>query len=415
MRLLQKATRSYILFTSLLFLIAGGLLYGLLTDIIEQEATEQLLGNERRIAEQLRHGQHIINLPPVLEVSKLNRPIQESITVKDTIAFDNVENELEAFLQVSSVRNISGHSYRIVLRQMIVEPVEYMSTIGLSMAIVMVLLLMFTVLMNRIFFHQLWSAFYRSLATLKGFSVHQNTPLKLEDSSILEFSELNAAIGKLTEKARSDFRALKEFSENASHETQTPLAIIQARLDELLQDPALSEQQANHIQSAYVAAQKLSKLNQTLLLLTKIENQQFKNTELININDLIGRQISQLDDFVRDKGLQVHVNQQGTLTVLSNPALVDMLISNLLSNAIRHNVRKGFIEVMVTARSLTVKNSGVPLKGSPAKLFERFHKANPSSSSLGLGLAIVRSVCNLYGWQVQYQAEDNTHILLILF
>lgn len=106
MRLLQKATRSYILFTSLLFLIAGGLLYGLLTDIIEQEATEQLLGNERRIAEQLRHGQHIINLPPVLEVSKLNRPIQESITVKDTIAFDNVENELEAFLQVSSVRNI---------------------------------------------------------------------------------------------------------------------------------------------------------------------------------------------------------------------------------------------------------------------------------------------------------------------
>jgi signal transduction histidine kinase len=415
MRLLQKTNRTYVLFSSLLFLIAGALLYFVLTANIDHEANEQLLNTERRIAKQLERGQTPAAIPPVLEVTQLPTYQNEQLSVTDTAMYDNVEGEEETFRQVSSIRNINGQSYSIVLRQMVVEHAEYVVTIGGVLALIMGVLLICLTLINRSIYQTVWNPYYQTLDALKNFSLHQTSLLALPDTSIKEFKEMNAALHQLTEKARTDFMALKEFSENASHEMQTPLAVVQTKLDELLQDPALTEPQAKHIQTAGTAVQKLSKLNQTLLLLTKIENRQFIYTEQINIPELVQKIVVELEDFIQEKELDVTIQRLDDLGISANPALVDALLTNLLSNAIKHNVPKGFISITVKQKTLQVCNSGKPLTSSPAFLFERFSKADASSPSLGLGLAIVRTICHLYGWQVQYEVEQDRHRLEITF
>jgi signal transduction histidine kinase len=415
MRLLQKTSRTYIIFSSLLFLTAGVLLYFFMTANIDHEANEQLLNTERRIAKQLERGQTPAKIPPVLEVTQLSKHQPERLWVTDTVMFDNVEGEEETFRQVTSIRNANGHSYSIVLRQMIVEHADYVVTIGGILALIMGCLLICLALMNRSIYRTVWNPYYQTLDALKNFSLHQPSPLALQDTSIIEFKEMNAALHRLTEKARTDFMALKEFSENASHEMQTPLAVVQTKLDELLQDPALTETQARHIQTAGTAVQKLSKLNQTLLLLTKIENRQFIYTQQLNIPELVRKQVAELEDFIQEKELDVTFQKPEHVEVSANPALVDALLTNLLSNAIKHNVPKGSISIAVKQNILQVSNSGRPLASSPAFLFERFSKADASSSSLGLGLAIVRTICHLYNWQVQYQVDKEQHTLEINF
>ncbi|KAA3436338.1 sensor histidine kinase [Rufibacter hautae] len=415
MRLLQKLNRTYILFSSLLFLVAGVLLYFFLTANIDYEAEEQLLNTERRIARQLTRGHTPTKLFPVLEVTQLAVHRPQGLTITDTTMFDQVEGEEETFRQVRSVRNINGHSYAIVLRQMVVQHSEYIMTIGCILVLVMGLLLVCLTLMNRSIHRTVWQSYYTTLEAVKNFSVHQPGPLQLQDSATQEFQEMHTALSRLTEKARLDYLALKEFSENASHEMQTPLAVLQNKLDELLQDLALIELQARHIQTAGTAVQKLSKLNQTLLLLTKIENRQFIHTETVCVTAFLCRQLDLLEDFLLEKKLQVTLEETAALKVSANPALVDVLLSNLLSNAIKHNNAHGCISIEIGKNRLLVSNSGKPLPYAPSLLFERFSKADAYSPSLGLGLAIVRTICHLYGWEVQYQVQKNRHSLEITF
>lgn len=412
MRLLQKTNRIYTLFATLLFLVGGVILFIRITGIIEEEAAEQLLSNEQRIALKLKLGQPYTELSPVIEITRLENPIAEHIALKDTMFYDEFEGEIEKFLQVTSSRNINGQAYRLVLRQMLVEPRDYLGSIGLSLAIVLALLLLCLAVINRVIYRKLWQPFYQGLAALKGFSVYQNSPLPLNESKIQEFTELNAAITNLTGKVRSDFHALKEFSENAAHEMQTPLAVIQAKLDELLQDENLSEQQASRIQVAHTSVNKLARLNQTLLLLTKIENRQFIYTEAVDVRLMIERQLQDSEDFIQGKGLRTAYT---ALTVMANPALVEILISNLLRNAIKHNISNGYINITLNGSSLIISNPGKMLLHAPALLFERFSKADPSSGSLGLGLAIVKTICNIYGWRVKYETNQHIHFLQVDF
>ncbi|WP_347159158.1 sensor histidine kinase [Pontibacter chitinilyticus] len=414
-RLLQRTNRWYVLSSAVLFLVAGAVLVQLFAGIIEEEASEQLLSIEQRITRRLEQGQPIPQLPPVIQITRLSDLRQESLVLKDTAFFDELENEVETFRQVASVRHIHGSAYRIVLRQMIVDRGDSMPTIGLSLGIVMLLLLLFLAVMNRAIYRQLWRPFYQSLEALRNFSVYQSAPLQLGSTKTTEFAELNAALAKLTEKTRSDFRALKEFSENASHEMQTPLAVIKARLDELLQEAELREEQATSIQAAHAAVKKLSRLNQTLLLLTKIENRQFIYTEAVDMAAIIQAQLNDSEDFILGKNLQVRCTTASAPVLTANPALVETLVSNLLRNAIRHNLPGGFVAIDLNKDRLRITNSGRPLACAPEKLFERFSKADASSHSLGLGLAIVQTICTLYGWRVRYEAAQDVHSLWVAF
>ena len=414
-RLLRETNRTYLRFSAAFLLLAGSLLYCALTAVLEEETNEKLLANKERITRQIHRGQAVTQLPPVIEVEKLDFPLAEGLRISDTVLYDPIEEETEIFRQVTVVESINGKKYRVILRQVVLEPHDYYYSIGLALALVVALLPVGLLLVNRGISRRLWQPFYQNLETLKTFSVQQGEAIYLHPSPITEFRELNQAIQQLTDRVRTDYHSLKEFTENASHEMQTPLAILQAKLELLLQSAGLTEEQANGVHAAQSAARRLAKLIQTLLLLTKIGNHQFTTLERVCLDERTEQQLEQFGDFIREKDLRVDKQLSANATVTANPVLIDILLSNLLGNAIKHNLPGGSIRIELRGNSLTVANTGPPLSVSPQKLFERFYKANPSSESLGLGLAIVREIGESSGWQITYTTQGEWHVLKVNF
>jgi len=219
----------------------------------------------------------------------------------------------------------------------------------------------------------------------------------------------------MSKKLQQDYRSLKEFNENASHEIQTPLAIIKSKLELLIQNEALDEDQMRIINSVYEATNRMSRLNQGLLLISKIDNNQFPRAEKINFQQLIEKNLEHFEELISLKKIRVTVSFSKKVEHEMNKTLAEILVSNLLSNAIRHNLEEGEISVTMDAENLTISNTGHPLTLSPGELFERFRKSDRNSESAGLGLAIVKRILLIYNYHISYTVNGPTHQLKISF
>lgn len=414
MKLLYKTNKFYLLFSVLIFLTASALLYFILAAIINEEVNEKLSVNIERIRQEIEKGKLPHQLYPIIEVKELKNPGINALVVKDTLLYDPVENENELFREISTIEIINNKKYSIIVRSSLIEAHDILEAIGLSISIVFVIMLIGLFLINVRISKNLWRPFYYNLEILKNFSIHENISIELKSSNITEFKELNESIKKLTDKVQSDYHSLKEFTENASHEIQTPLAIIQSKLELLIQIPEMSEEQAEYIRTILSATHRLSKLNQTLILLAKINNLQFPECELINLSDIIEKQLVSCYDFIATESITVEKNLE-EITITANKILVETLISNIINNAIKHNLENGEIRIDLKENKLIVSNTGRPLTIAPEKLFERFYKADMASDTLGLGLPIVKKICETNHWKVTYNNNNQWHILRIEF
>jgi signal transduction histidine kinase len=236
--------------------------------------------------------------------------------------------------------------------------------------------------------------------------------VEFDKTNVREFKILNDVLKTMTEKIAFDYRNLKEFSENAAHEMQTPLSIIQSKLELLIQSENLNAKQMEDVQAVYESATRLSKLTQALLLLAKIENNQFTELQPIKIEELIKTKINLFKELAKHKSISVEMELK-SLVIKMHPMLADILVSNLIANAIKHNIEGGNLSIELNREGFVIRNSGTPLNVSPQVLFQRFRKANPASDSLGLGLAIVKAICTVYGFSLEYKYIDNLHIISI--
>lgn len=415
MRLLLKTNRVYLIFSAILLMITGILLFFLITSVIKNEATEKLTINKERIKRELIKGKHFENLSPVLEVEEVSVMPATKKIVKDTMMFDPVEEDEELFHEVTSYELIRDKKYRITLRQVILEPHDYYNSIGFLLLCMMVILLVCLQWINWRISTNLWKPFYNNLELIKRFSIQDNEPILLGESDIKEFSELNIAIENFSEKIISDYNALKEFSENAAHEMQTPLAVIKSKLELFLQAESLDEEQAKQIKSAYDSTVRLSKLNKALLLLTQIENRQFTDSEQMSLTQIIEKQLLIYEDFISVKNLAVTKLFEMDVKIKTSPILIETLVSNLINNAIKHNIENGNLTIGLKNHSLVISNNGKPLLVSPETLFNRFSKADPSSQSLGLGLAICKKICDINKWKINYTVNNEKHSMMVDF
>ncbi|MCF8303358.1 MAG: HAMP domain-containing histidine kinase [Bacteroidales bacterium] len=245
--------------------------------------------------------------------------------------------------------------------------------------------------------------------------MEKEQPIQLKDSGITEFKELNQAICKLTEKIKTDYQTLKEFTENASHEMQSPLSVLHTKLEETIQHPELSEDQLKQINKALVAARQLSRLNHSLLLLAKIENRQFSQAAEIDMAEALTNTLKLFEDLTATKNITIEKSLENRVLVTTDPLLVNTLLSNLIGNAIKHNVSNGKIRIELNNNMLKIGNTGPTLNSPPDKMFERFVKGVPSSRSLGLGLAIAKKICEIKGWKISYNLYNEWHEIRILF
>jgi len=415
MRLFQKTRRTYVVYSILIFIISSTIIYFTLTRIITKKQGERLSFYKELIAKKIKYEYPL----PIFEVDDYisKTPIKDTLYFKDTM-FINIVNGVEKremYRELTSIETLHGKTYEITVRDSLVKNQELILIITLSVGIVILLLIVTVYFVNTILMQNAWLPFYENLEILKNFSVENNQPIHLQKSQIDEFQELNQSLTKLTDKINSDFNNLKEFTENASHEMQTPLAIMQTKSETLMQSENLDQDQKQQIKSIYLAVQRLSKLNKTLLLLSKIENQQFKEKETLLINNITIKHLEIFEDFIDNKKIIVNKNFALNSKIEANPLLFDMIISNLISNAIKHNIMKGNIDIITTDLFISFSNAGKPIQLSSNSLFERFKKDSNASNSFGLGLAIVKKVCDTYNWKINHSYIENQHNITIYF
>jgi signal transduction histidine kinase len=270
------------------------------------------------------------------------------------------------------------------------------------------------ILLNRRISKRLWQPFYRSLAQIKSFNLDQQQTVTFEDTDIDEFSELNQSLNKLIAGNIAVYNQQKEFADNASHELQTPLAIIQSKLDLLLQSKMLTDEQYDMIEDANKALARVTRINKNLLLLTKIENSQFMEKEPIDLSGLMESILVLFANFSDDKQLQLETDITPDVTVEGNKILIEILLNNLITNAIRYTAHHGSIIVQLSSKALLISNSGAASL-HPDQLFKRFGATSSLTRGTGLGLSLVKQICNRYNWRIDYTFENRQHIFSVHF
>ena len=273
------------------------------------------------------------------------------------------------------------------------------------------MMLIVSVVINRVLLKRLWKPFYETLNTMKRFKLDKKQALEFTSNGVEEFAFMNETLEQATGQAQHDYLLLKEFTENASHEMQTPLAIIRSKLDLLIQEN-LSEKQSKNVQPVYEAIEKLSRLTQSLLFLAKIENNQFSETSSIDLKEKIEQKIQAFNELWQNQNIAVSTSID-TLHVNMNNELADTLLNNLFSNATRHNFPHGFIRVRLSGKQLTIANSGVQKKLDDQRLFSRFYKQSEGSAHNGLGLSIIKQICDVSGLTIHYLFNDQQHAFIV--
>ena len=229
-----------------------------------------------------------------------------------------------------------------------------------------------TIIFNWAISRRLWAPFKRSMQKIRAAELQQMAAIHFEKTNTNEFNELNASLNYMTGKIYDDFVNMKEFTEDAAHEMQTPIAIVQSKLELLLQDTDLNEEQAGSVLQATNALNRLSKLNQGLLLLAKIENSQYRTNDEISLAEISKKYLSLFSEFLKDKQLTIDTKFEDDCIVKLHPLLADSLISNLLGNAVKYNFTGGSIQIATTKNSYRISNTSLLEPIPPGKLFKRF-------------------------------------------
>jgi signal transduction histidine kinase len=196
---------------------------------------------------------------------------------------------------------------------------------------------------------------------------------------------------------------------------QTPLAILQAKLELLMQTSPLNKDQALLIGEMADASQRMARLGKSLLLLTKIENKQFPVNEKIELEPIIRRLIQQYEPQAEQKKITLQYNFESQTVIDANKTLIEVMIANLFGNAIRHNHVQGTIQITLEQDRLNIQNTGVSSELNDQKIFNRFQKESTDANSLGLGLEIVKKICELYNFRVNYSMTGNLHNFEVQF
>jgi signal transduction histidine kinase len=396
-------------------MIAGGaLLYLTIKKVTYRQIDNSLITEKTIIQDQIKKTDTIpdfeANFGHQIEVKLLGYQVRNYQSIKDTDIYDPDSDSFIPYRYIyAKGNNVEKKGFIITIYQTLSEKNELLQAISLYMFFLFFSLLLISILINYLIARKLWRPFYDSVRIAGKFDIQADKPLVLPETDIVEFNQLNVVFDNMTRKMRNDYLNLKEFSENASHEIQTPLAVIRSKADLLMQQKNLNKESINLVKSINEATTKLLKLNQGLLLISKIENQVFHEKKMVSLKQIAESGLNNYKEIMQLKKIKVEFDSTDDAMVEMNEVLADVLISNLLSNAVRFNVDSGFIKCHIDDTSFTISNSGFPMTIDPEDLFKRFHKNSEQSQLVGLGLSIVKKISESYGMSVAYTCYNSIH------
>ncbi|HEX2627786.1 MAG TPA: HAMP domain-containing sensor histidine kinase, partial [Chitinophagaceae bacterium] len=234
--------------------------------------------------------------------------------------------------------------------------------------------------------------------------------LSLPKTPIDEFKDLHEASSKLLQRNLEIYQNQKQFIENAAHELQTPLAVAINKLETLAEESTLSDRSGQLLAETLEHLEQLTRLNRSLLLLSKIDNRQFSEEKKVHLNKIVRKAVSDFEDFTKFREVAIRINEKSELWLTMNEDLAIILVTNLIKNAIVHNHKDGYVEIVIDKTHLDIANSGKPVPLDGEKIFQRFYATGKDAGSTGLGLAIVHSICKLYGFSLSYHFDQAHHI-----
>jgi signal transduction histidine kinase len=346
-------------------------------------------------------NQDVKILPPIENLKK--------DTLFYTTFYESLTDENEPYHVLNAPIRINGKNYTYSAKMNLIENEDLILSILLLFAILIFLLLGGLYLITRRLSLQLWNPFYATLARIEQFEIDKNTEPEFIQTTTEEFERLNAAISKLIIKNTKIYKNQREFIENAAHELQTPLAIFQGHIDMLFQNEDITEAQSAILGKLTETAARFNRLNKNLLLLSKIDKDHYNISGNVNINEVLEKNRFFFLEQAKSKHIAVTIDIREEVMVQTNLVLMEIVISNLFMNAIRHNIPNGKIDIFLDKKGISFRNTGKNESLAAAKLFERFSKISPSSQGNGLGLAIIKRTADTNGWKISYGFKDGLH------
>lgn len=409
MKLFNRYTRINTLATILIFLLASIAYYFLLRFVIigqldddlgiEQHEIEGYVTKFGKLPDPIEVKDQVIRYVAIAGPT-LKKPVYSTVP--------SAQDQQESMRQLQFELPLGNQWYQVIVGKDLERSRAIIHTVILISLGTILAILLTSLLINRMLIRSLWQPFYRTLEELRKYRIGQTGKPGFGTTDIDEFRSLNETVEQFVNLAESDFRRLKELTENASHELQTPLAVLRSKLDILIQEGDLSETQSRQVQHAYEAVHKLSRLNSALLLLSKIENRQFTASAPIRFDEAIAQKLEELSELFREKEFTI-TRQLEPVTVHMNVQLAEILLNNLFSNAIRHTPKNGVLDITLTSQECCISNTAQSGSLDATRIFNRFYKGGQASDEYGLGLSIVYQICQVSGFTVQYRYVDGQH------
>lgn len=413
MKLLTKTTLYFLIALVPLLAAAGFYLFNQFSREINYRSDRELIGHEmawiQYLGNEADNGTTFILKTPDLSIFPTNNNIAGSPTISNTEGLEANGNKIP-YRQLSQVVSINGNAYQINIRQSQEQKAALVTDVTRIMLLVFAGLFAATLIFNWVISKRLWKPFRHSLNKIRSAELQKMEAIHFDETNTKEFNELNASLNYMTSKIYKDYVNMKEFTENAAHEMQTPVAVVLSKLELLLQDANLKDEQVQSVLQSTNALRQLSKLNESLLLLAKIENNQFETKEEVNLTEITKKYLLLFDEFIKEKQLTIQTNFNNPFIIKLHPILANSLITNLLGNAIKYNYFGGRIIITVSENSYHISNTSM-LEPIPAeKLFKRLNTSKDNQeTSNGLGLAFVKKIADVNHLHIAYQAENGMH------
>ncbi len=419
MNLLTITTRYYLALLLVLLVLCSGIFYVVMRYAVESNIDEILLNRRNTIVRTFAGQQGRLPTDAArysdfsLHSLPLNSPVDTTLHYSDTLIYEPTDQEEDEYRKLQTQFMVAGKPYALTVVRTHLENPEIIGTISTTLVSLYIFLIGGLILAGRYLTRKLWTPFHHTLHQLGGVELDSPVPVRFGLTGITEFDALNQTLGALIARNQTTYQQQKQFIENASHEMQTPLAVIQTKIERLYQLPQLDQMQAALLHDVGNQTERLTRLNKTLLLLSQIDNNQFAERSQVVWAEVAERILPYFEEQVEKDQLTVKLTIDPGAHVHTNPALADILLSNLLKNAFLHNVPNGIVNIRTAGRTLTIENTGDAPDIDPALLFERFRKASRQKQTLGLGLAIVKSIVDVNGWKIEYAYADGRHWLTV--
>lgn len=330
---------------------------------------------------------------------KLDEGLEIEPHFADTVVYSRFKDENVVYRTLTYSQKTPQGNVRITLWQTSMDTEDLISAVILSLISLFILYVLFSLWWNRWFVRRIWRPFYQVLNQLNSVDLNKRNKIVIDACDVDEFKTLTDVSNRMLQRIYEDYTTLQGLTETTSHELQTPLSVIKAKIEMLQQDQSITEKQFEQVKSLEMAVDRLIRVNRFLLMLARINNNQFIDVEKVSLNMCVDEFLSSYDDFIELKGIKVRKYYTEGFTLMIHPQLGEMLISNLLSNAIRYNIKDGWLAIYFTKTSMKIVNTYgniIP----PGDLFARFKRSQGEKDSTGLGLSIVDTICKKNGLNV---------------